>query len=85
MSPCFTSLTPHTVCEKFLRYPTQQKLGKFGISPVARLYMNQHFTAMAGTATTLTLKGNELSGIGYAGFKMHVAASAGLQIRGSKC
>merc|ERR1719159_131122 len=43
--------------------------------PPAGLYMNQHFTAMAGTATTLTLKGNELSGIGYAGFKMHVAAS----------
>jgi hypothetical protein len=43
--------------------------------PPAGLYMNQHFTAMAGAATTLTLKGNELSGIGYAGFKMHVAAS----------
>jgi hypothetical protein len=33
--------------------------------PPAGLYMNQHFSAMAGVATALTLKGNMLSTMGY--------------------
>merc|ERR1719440_509497 len=47
--------------------------------PPEGLYMNQHFTAMAGVATTLTLKGNTLSTVGFAGFTMNVVPA------GSSC
>merc|ERR1719453_2126229 len=41
--------------------------------PPDGLYMNQHFSAMAGSATTLTLKGNALIAQGFTSFMLHVA------------
>jgi hypothetical protein len=49
-------------------------LASADLLPPDGLYMNQHFTAMAGSAATLTLKGNKLDTLGYAGFVMHVVA-----------
>jgi hypothetical protein len=40
--------------------------------PPAGLYMNQHFTAMAGVATELELKGNSLLSVGFTGLVVHV-------------
>jgi hypothetical protein len=76
---CFAEAADYVPISSATSFYLDIGLADADLLPPEGLYMNQHFTAMAGVATTLTLKGNTLSTVGFAGFTMNVVPA------GSSC